>query len=300
MTYEEIMKEIQESLSGDNEADMQFLNEQMEKYIDEIHFAIYEKKIDKAVKLVTELANRADELHAYENDSVSEYFCFQSTMEELLYKIINEPTKEVRASQYPYAKVYLEQGSVYFEAGLYKEAEKALKKARRWNPASIKIAAEYMETLKVRKDWKKFKKTTIQMFKYAHCRADVARLFRNLGFYFVEMEEYAAAKMCYTLSLNYEPKNKNAMAELYYIDDKTNGAYKLPTQEEAEKIANKHGFPLGVDSEVLSVALSLGMNCLKDNQLDGVKYFMGIAYELTGDEEIKKLIDGLPKDNGGE
>lgn len=139
----------------------------------------------------------------------------------LLWMIINQPEKDVRASQYPYARVCLEQGSVYFEAGMYEEAEKALEKAGRWNPVNIKIASEYMETIKMRKDWETFKKITIEMFQYAYTRENVARLFRNLGFYFVEIKDYVAAKLCYTLSLNYEPDNKNAMSELYYkLNDK--------------------------------------------------------------------------------
>jgi len=339
MTYEEIMKEITEGLSGDPEKDIEYLKEQMEKYkdheqgqeiiracgrllyslmpddakeelgkimnkeelkldaiMDEIHFAIYEKKVDKAVALITDLANKADELHMYENDSVSEYYCFESTMEEILFKFLNNPEREIRAAQYPYARIYLEQGSVYFEAGMYEEAEKALEKARRWNPVNIKIASEYMETKKIKKDWEAFKSITIEMFQYAYTRENVARLFRNLGFYFVEIQDFVAAKLCYTLSLNYEPDNKNAMSELYYIDDMTKGKYKLPSQEEAEKISEKYGFPMGVNHDVLGIAFTIGKQCLENNQIDGVRYFMSIVYELTLDEEIKKIIDSLPNE----
>lgn len=338
MTYEEIIANITEGLTGDPEVDLEYLKSQMDIYkdhekgqeiiracgrliynlmpddakeeigkimnredlkidsiMDEIHFAIYEKKIDKAVSLITELANKADELHMYENDSVSEYYCFESTMEEALYKIINQPERDVRASQYPYARVYLEQGSVYFEAGMYEEAEKALEKARRWNPVNIRIASEYMETIKMRKDWDAFKNITIEMFKYAFKREDVARLFRNLGFYFVEMQDYVAAKLCYTLSLNYESDNKNAMSELYYIDDLTKGQYKLPSEDEAEKIAEKYGFPMGVNPDVLGIAFALGKQCLEEGQVDGIRYFMSIVYDLTRDDEIKKILDSLPE-----
>lgn len=96
----------------------------------------------------------------------------------------------------------------------------------------------------MKKDWETFKKITVEMFQYAYTRENVARLFRNLGFYFVEIKDYVAAKLCYTLSLNYEPDNKNAMSELYYIDDLTGGQYKLPPLKEAEKIAEKYGFSI--------------------------------------------------------
>lgn len=338
MTYEEIIEDITEGLTGDPGVDIEYLKSQMDKYkdheqgqeiiracgrliynimpddakeeigkimnredlkidsiMDEIHFAIYEKKIDKAVSLITELANKADELHMYENDSVSEYYCFESTMEEILYKYVNQPEREVRVSDYPYARIYLEQGSVYFEARMYEEAEKALEKARRWNPVNIRIASEYMETIKVRKDWETFKNITIEMFKYAFKSEDVARLFRNLGYYFVEIHDYVAAKLCYTLSLNYEADNKNAMSELYYIDDITDGQYKLPSMDEAEKIAEKYGFSMGVDQDVIGIAFSFGKKCLEDGHIDGGKYFMSIVYNLTENEEIKNILDSLPE-----
>ncbi|MBR5583000.1 MAG: hypothetical protein IKW21_00560, partial [Lachnospiraceae bacterium] len=43
----------------------------------------------------------------------------------------------------------LQHGSLLFEQKRYLEARDVLEKARRWNPASAKIAFEYMETYKV-------------------------------------------------------------------------------------------------------------------------------------------------------
>jgi len=264
---------------------------QVENSIDEIHLALQNQDVDKAVQLVTKLANQADELHMYEDDSVSEYYTFFSPMEETLYRIINEPQKDVRQAQHPYARIYLEQGSVYFEAEKYDEAEKALEKALRWNPVNTQIACEYLQTLKVRKDWKAFLKCITKQFKYAYKKTAIASLYRNLGYYFFEVEEYANSKLCYVLSLQFEENNMNALMELKYIDEVTAGTIELPSEAEAKNVAFQYGFPLGANDDVIGIAYSLGKKYLENGEMDGAKYYLSIAYELTEADEIKTMLD---------
>jgi len=263
----------------------------VENSINEIHIALQNNDVDKAVQLVTELAKQADELHMYENDSVSEYYTFFSPMEETLYRVLNDPQKDVRQAQHPYARIYLEQGSVFFEAQMYDEAEKALEKALRWNPVNTQIACEYLQTIKVRKDWKVFLKCITKQFKYAYTKSAIASLYRNLGYYFFEVEEYANAKMCYVISLQFEENNMNALMELKYIDEVTGGNIDLPSEEEAKNIAFQYGFPLGANDDVIGIAYSLGKKYLESGELGGAKYYLSIAYELTEAEEIKKMLD---------
>ena len=83
----------------------------------------------------------------YQNDSVSDYFCFINPMQELLYGYRHRDSeKDIRPSNFPFATIYFFYGNILFELGRYTEANVALEKAKRWNPMDADIAFEYAET----------------------------------------------------------------------------------------------------------------------------------------------------------
>lgn len=86
----------------------------------------------------------------------------------------------------------------------------------------------------------KYMEATRRAFDVAYTKEEVARVFRNFGYYFIEKEKYQAAIGCYLLSLQYDRESKNAQSELYYIHQKTNGTVKQPTLEELEDLNFTH------------------------------------------------------------
>lgn len=243
------------------------------------------------VKKVDDLA----EAGMYQNDAVSEYYTFNEIFEEILFQEIYKPTRDIRRSDIPYAEVYLQYGSLLVDLKQIEKANEILKKAVRWNPTNAKISFEYAETFKILGNLEQFFEVTKAIFKYAFKPADVARCYRNLAYYFVEKELWSAAIACNLMSLQYEPDSKNAQSELYYIQQKTNGSIKEPTLTELKAIAQEYGFPVGADRDVLGLAYAYGKHFFEAKQFDGARYFLGILYALTDDEEIKKMIDQIPE-----
>lgn len=341
MDFDQIMKEITSGLTGDNKADMAYLQEQMEKYkdhemgkeiiracgrimyqlmpeeakaelakamqkdelgadatLEEVRFNIYQKNYDKAEAIMSALVKKVDDLAEagmFQNDAVSEYYTFNEIFEEILFQEIHKPTRDIRRSDIPYAEVYLQYGSLLVDLKQIEKANEILKKAVRWNPTNAKISFEYAETFKILGNLEQFFEVTKAIFKYAFKPADVARCYRNLAYYFVEKELWSAAIACNLMSLQYEPDSKNAQSELYYIQQKTNGSIKEPTLTELKAIAQEYGFPVGADRDVLGLAYAYGKHFFEAKQFDGARYFLSILYELTDDEEIKKMIDQIPE-----
>lgn len=118
-----------------------------------------------------------------------------------------------------------------------------------------------------------------------------ARCYRNLGFYFVEKQLFSEAIACYLLSLQYEKDSKQAQSELYFINNQAEAPMKQPTLDDAKQYADKYGFPIGADQDILGLSYSYGKHFYDDRQFDAAKYFFDITYGLTEDAEIKKLID---------
>ena len=64
--------------------------------------------------------------------------------------------------------------------------------------------------------------------------------------------------------------------------------------DELKKIAEKYGFPVGADPDVLGLSYSYGKHFAEAGQYAGARYCWEITYGLTDDEEIKKMIESLP------
>ena len=265
----------------------------IESVIEEAQFNMYRRKFDVAKKILTDAAAQVEAMNFYADDAVSEYHTFNSIIEEIIYTYINEPEKDLRRAPEPLADLYLTLGCVLFEVEDFSAAEVALKKAARWNPIDPKISFEHAEIFKKHGDMESFYEFTLNIFPHAYMSEHLARCYRNLGYYFVEKKLWKVAAGCYLLSTHYEADSRQAQSELWYIQQKAGENFSLPSIEELREYSERYGFPLGADEGVVSVAVEFGRRSAQSGQTDAAKYFFGIAYDLTGNDDLKEILDGL-------
>lgn len=262
--------------------------------LEEVRFNVYKQDYDKALSIIEALVNKIEESNMFQDDAVSEYRAFEDLFEEILYVHGAKPTKDVRHAQHPYSEIYLLYGSILFELKRYEDAQTALKKGLHWNPVSFRLATEYTETFKQTGDIEKFYELSKEAFRIAYHSKDLARCYRNLGYYYIEKEAWEAAFSCYLLSLQYERESKQAASELYYISQKADH-FTEPSFADVQKYAKEYGIPLGPDKDVVGLAFAYGNRFLKDHRYDVAVYFFSIVYDLTDDDEIKKIIEDIQK-----
>lgn len=329
MDYQEIMRDIASGLTGENEKDIQYLMEQMEKYKDHefgkeiiracgrlISGMLPEEKVNEfanafekdnaeienelddlfstlqsgdynlALNKVEKLVENAEELISagmYQNDLVSDYFCFINPMQELLYGYRHiDSEKDIRPSNFPFATIYFIYGNILFELGRYTEANVALEKAKRWNPMDADIAFEYAETYKAMGDIETFFDYTIEIFNFAYKSEDLARCYRNLGYYFIEKKMWQEAIACEDYSLNFDSNTEHLEIKPAPI-------------ETMKKFSRKYGFPLEPNEDVVRLAIAYGRNSAENGNDEFAKYFLNIAYDLTHFDEVKQLLDELER-----
>lgn len=186
--------------------------------IEEVRFNIYKRDFNKALSIIEPFINTIEEGHLFENDNASIFFTFNELFEEVLYREINKPEKDVRRATTPYSQLYFLYGSLLVEMEKTEEAASALEKALRWNPCDSQIRFEYIETFKMRKMLTEYQEQVSEAFKYIYRPEFLARGYRDFGYYFIEKKMYAEALTMYQLSLEFDKENKNAISELYYIE----------------------------------------------------------------------------------
>jgi tetratricopeptide (TPR) repeat protein len=265
----------------------------IENVLEEADFQLYRNNCDKALKITETLIKRIEEMNCFDDDAVSEYHSFNNFFEEIVYKKIFNPSKEIRRIPENYAGAYLKYGVVLFELKKYDEAKIALEKANKYNPINIDILFELSEIYKMNKNWDKYLEINKKCLEFAYNSIALARCYRNFGFYYIEMGKYEIAIALLFLSIHFDQNAKIAQSELLYISQKTGKSIKEPDVNEIEKIVENIGIKLGANEIIISVAISFAFEALNNNNNEVAKHFFKISYDLTKDEKIKEIIDKI-------
>ncbi len=264
--------------------------ESVNRTVEEALFLLKQNQPQKAEKMLASLIAHLDGL--FQPDEECNYFCFANPLEEILYQIHSKSKKTVRKSIYDFVSIYYYYGYALIENGKLDEAEMALQNALRWNPVSVMVMKELGEIYKIRKDFDEYLKWTKQILKFVYSASDIARCYRNLGYYYTEIEKYDIASALYYLSIEYE-QTEIANAELFYIAKQTGTVpQKLPTQEMKE-LFEKYHIPFGADKDVLGIAYQMGKSCYEEKEYYGAYFCFHVLFELTKDEEIQKMLQQL-------
>lgn len=256
-----------------------------------------EKKENKAAaaELKAEI-ERVEKLNLYQ-DGQADYYDFNTLMEMVMFQRKHPELKRLADIEEPLNKLYAMYGSILLELGELDKAQEALEIAMDWNPMSADIAFEYAEVFKQRKDFAGMKKITVEIFPIAYKRHEIARCYRNIGYYFIEKQLWDEAVGSYLLSMTFaEAEGRySAEQELKYIYDETNGEASRPSLGAMKSYSQKYNFPLGPDSGIIETALLYGKTMLANKKYQHASYFLDIAYKLTESKELKELLDGLNK-----
>lgn len=255
-----------------------------------------DKAFDEAKPILEALADKADEAigHGFfQDDAMSEYYCFGEPFEEILFMTRKKPTREVRRSALPFAEIYHLYGRLLMQNKDYRAANYVLKEAVRWNPASTKMALDYAESFKALDDMEKYMETTREAFKFAFNTDDMVQCYLNVAQYFIANEQWAEAKGCALFGMQFDEASKAAQDVLAEIEEKVGGDVVSPAIEVMEALSAIHDFPLGADETLIGLSYQYGQLFLKQNNRNAARYFLNIAYGLTEAEEIKVLLNSL-------
>lgn len=331
MSYKDTINAIFRGLSGDRDADIEYLKGQMEKYKDdedsvEIVRALSRKifellpeeskeeigrvignEVDKAKATVEKarlLLNNNEAVSAektlralidsipleFNDDKECGYFCFDDALEIAIFYESENFRKTIRRPTYNFSEIYYLYGYSLIENGKIDEAEAALKTALRWNPVSTTVMSELSEVYKRRQDYERFLFWSKQILRYASSKQMLARGYRNIAYYYCDIEEYEKSAAIYYYSYAFE-ENPQAQAELFYIAEKLGdlpkplkpkAIFRLLEQEDIQQDASD--FVIGCAFQLYKAAMDGGA------PRDAMRY-LSVVYDLTHDEKIMDLIN---------
>ena len=231
-----------------------------------INFEVDEKKYNKAIffyqdhnyeeaiPLFNEYIDQVLEL----NKNEKHWTTCNNLLEFYIYCYIEQPKEEIGDLNYRINNAYLYLAMIEFEKGNNEQAIANINKGLKYNPVDTKLLFEKAENYKALHDMKNFNSTNQYLYKYIYTKSDLAKYYRNLGYYYIEKKEYDIAKAVYLYSLRFE-KNQIVNKELEYIISKSDDT--LPTKNRLENILSSKSIPLFIDENVIDIIIKL------DNEL---------------------------------
>lgn len=234
------------------------------------------------------------------NDPAVEYHTFAAPIEQVLFASESGAEKKIEIAGEAFATLYLTYGDLLLGMEDVQGAKKAFEKAIKWNPVNPNLRLEYAEAFRAEKDLEGFFKASVDAHKTAYSKEYLGRIYRNIGYYFIEKEMWDEAMAAYVLSLNMDSGSTDAAKEIDYIQEKTDGKTGIPSLDEIKKTGEKYGFPTDPKDSIVGISAYYGHKALDDGREDVAKYFLAIAFNLTGDSNIREILDRLAEEAGEE
>lgn len=246
----------------------------------------YEKPLEKLDKFMETFPEM------FEDDKVSEYHYFTNPLEELIFRKYVGLKKELRyiPDNQPLLDLYYVYGFLLLESKQYDRAEEYLKKAIGINPVSARIILELTEIYKVHTyTLNECFIRTSDALKYSYYPQDIARCYRNLGYYYVEENDLKTALALYIYSMEYEA-SPLAYAEIKFIQSKTDNM-ELSLNECIDIIEDKN-IQIGPNPFILDT-LDEFIKEYEENKLyNQLLYFLELRFDLKNDvETLGKIND---------
>ena len=251
-----------------------------------------DKNFEKAKSILFDIINEAS---SYDNDSETDYYNFNDVIDFVLYTRINKPSKNIKWIGTPFSNAYNCLAYIYNEEKKYDEALKMVEKSIKWNPMSLYPLFEKCETYKMQKNWEEFKKATESLYDKIYNASDLAHYYRNLGFYYIEMNDLNLAYALYSAAIKFE-KNKSAYSEMLYINQQLNRDDYQMSSEEGLKLLNDNNIQFGIKQENSNRLTEIYSN--EKELMKNPKVEMQLAeriYFLTKDRRFVPFVELIDK-----
>jgi tetratricopeptide (TPR) repeat protein len=228
----------------------------------------------------------------YENDEINEYHSFSNPLEELIFNEFIGCEKELRyiSDEEPLEDLHYVYGFLLRDASRLDEAEKSLKRALELNPVSTKTILELCDIYKMRAPtFNKFYFYNMDALKYAYSGFELARIYKNFGFYYYEENNIELSIACYKHSLKFEndPFTRERVDQLESKHNIT-----LNEEEYCELMSHKH-IKLGANPFIIENLEKLAVEYENDNLLDQSLFFYRLLYSVKKENRIFDKIKQL-------
>ena len=171
------------------------------------------------------------------------------------------------------------------ETGANIDAIPVLERAIEFNPIDVAPRFELAEIYKLIRNKKKVRET----LKVAYSPLSIARCYSNIGYALTDSGDYEDAAAFYVASVMFAP-NPAVPYEMQHLADLKGTPIRKPSIEEMVEVMKKYDIEYGPDKHVIEVSAQLAAHYMGLGDKENAVQAMKITYNISLDEDIKKLI----------
>ncbi len=225
----------------------------------------------------------------YAETEKSAFVSLRNPFEDNLYQILFKPEKTLNRAPFDFSTYLTTYAFILVETGSTIDAVPILEKAMEFNPVDCGPKFELTEIYKITKNRKKVIELTKETLKVASSPIAIARCYANMGYALTDAGEFEDAVAFYTASSMMAPNPAIAM-EMNHIKDLKGSPIPMPSNDKIEEVMKKYGIATGANRDVVAVAAQLASHYLMKKDIPNALQALKLTYNLTADEEVKKLI----------
>ena len=148
----------------------------------------------------------------YKDTATDKYFCFNNSLEHLLYIQRYSPEAYIHNINLDTNKAYLLKSYVLSDQKRYREALSYLDSAYAWNPIYVNAFLKQAKIYRELGEYDNWRDTLHKAHDFIYDAYSLQRYYRYLGYYYRTMGDLETAKALHTLSYIYYPEEKNILA----------------------------------------------------------------------------------------
>lgn len=254
---------------------------------EEIVKLVNEKKINSAKELSERLYKKI--ILDYSEGEKAKFVSLRNPFEDNLYQLRYKTDKVLNRTPFDFGTMITTYAYILVETGSPLDAIPVLEKAMEYNPLDCGPRFELAEVYKLLKNKRMLIETTKETLKVASSPVAIARCYANVGYSLTDMGEYDDAVAFLTASVIFAP-HPAIPYELRDIAERKGSPIKQPSRDEIVEVMKKYDIDFGPNEDVVSVAAQLSANYLMEKDIPNALMALKMTYNLTRDEEIKKII----------
>lgn len=252
-----------------------------------------QQKYLQAREVLSKELKRYERMYAGSGSSRVAIYCMEEPFDRTLYSFYGKEKKEFQTVEVPFAMAYYTYAIVMERLNQAEAARKVLDNGLRWNPFSAPLHLQRAELLGEHVDELALLEGSKTALLYAYKAPLVARCFANFGKYYLNQDKDELAIGCFMVCQQYDENNESAMKGLRTAYDKTKGEVIPPSIERLKELAAAEDLPIGANGDVVGLAYTYGRHFFNEKQKEPTRYFLSIAYDLTWDKEVEKVLKSL-------
>ncbi|MDO4864623.1 MAG: tetratricopeptide repeat protein [Ruminococcus sp.] len=254
---------------------------------DEIDALIKEKKYLEALPIAEKLYKKI--CLEYAETDKAKFVSLRNPFEDNLCQLLFSEDKTLNRTPFNFTMYLTTYAYLLIETGANIDAIPVLEKAIAYNPIDVAPRFELAEIYKLIKNKKMVLDVSRETLKVSYSPLSIARCYSNIGYALTDSGDFEDAAAFYVASVMFAP-NPAVPYEMQHLADLKGTPIRKPSIEEMVAVMKKYDIEYGPDKRVIEVSAQLAAHYMGLGDKENAVQAMKITYNLTLDEDIKKLI----------